>query len=122
MPQMPRLSLIIGALLFVLGLATYALSASRSFTALLPSVLGLALVVCGLLGLRESLLRNAMHGAAVVSLLAILGTVPRLFSLAGAAPLAVFAQVATVILSLVFLVAAVRWFVLNRLERRRNPA
>ncbi len=41
----------------------------KSITALIPAFFGGALVLCGLLALKESLLKHAMHGAAVVGLL-----------------------------------------------------
>ena len=43
--------------------------AKKSVTALIPAFVGVALLLCGLLALKESLLKHAMHGAAMIGLL-----------------------------------------------------
>lgn len=42
---------------------------SKSVTALIPAFVGIALAACGLVALKESFLKHAMHAAAVVGLL-----------------------------------------------------
>jgi hypothetical protein len=51
-----------------------------SNTALIPAYVGAALVVLGLLALKESLLKHAMHGAALIGLLGLLAAAGRLIS------------------------------------------
>ncbi len=47
--------------------------ATRSLTAMIPAFFGAPLLLCGLLALKESTLKHAMHGAAMVGLLGALG-------------------------------------------------
>ncbi len=44
----------------------------KSITALIPAFVGLALAACGVLALKESMLKHAMHAAAMVGLLGTL--------------------------------------------------
>lgn len=44
----------------------------KSVTALIPAFFGGGLVLCGLLAMKESLLKHAMHGAAMIGLLGAL--------------------------------------------------
>lgn len=44
-----------------------------SKTTLIPALFGIPLLLCGFLGLKESRLKHAMHGAAMVGLLGALG-------------------------------------------------
>jgi len=54
-----------------------------SKTALIPSVFGLLLLICGTLGLDERMRKHAMHGAAGVALLGFLAAGGRLASKLG---------------------------------------
>jgi hypothetical protein len=72
---MPIISVVIGALLIGLGAWGY-ISAEedrKSITALIPAFVGGLLVILGLLGTAEKMLKHAMHAAAVVGLLGLLG-------------------------------------------------
>ena len=73
---MSKIALVVGAALIVVGVWAYTASGpGASLTALIPAVLGLGLVVAGLVGLRGGpARRNAMHAAAVVALLGVLGS------------------------------------------------
>jgi uncharacterized membrane protein YeaQ/YmgE (transglycosylase-associated protein family) len=51
-----------------------------SVTALIPAFIGAALVVLGLLALKESFLKHAMHAAAMLGLLGLLAAGGRLLS------------------------------------------
>lgn len=62
-----------GAVLMLLGVGSYLLSESRSPTALIPAFFGLALAVAGLLACKDSLRKHAMHAAAALGLLGVLG-------------------------------------------------
>lgn len=46
--------------------------AKKPVTALIPAFVGITLLLCGVIALKESLLKHAMHGAAVVGLLGAL--------------------------------------------------
>jgi len=47
--------------------------AKRSLTAMIPAFFGAPLLLCGVLALKESMLKHAMHGAAMIGLLGALG-------------------------------------------------
>lgn len=122
---MPTITLILGVLLIVLGVASRMLSESPSITVLIPAFLGLAFVVAGLVSLREGARKHAMHAAAMLALLGIIGgaaALPQLPALLSggevARPLAVGARSLTVLLCAVFLGLAIRSFVRARLLRR----
>jgi hypothetical protein len=73
---MPLLSIANGAALMALSVIGYVLKdpANSGRTALIPGAFGVLLVLCGVLALRESLRKHAMH---VASAVALLGTVGR---------------------------------------------
>ncbi len=70
-------TLLIAGLLIALGAVSYTLSESKSFTAFIPSVVGLLIGLCGLLALKESLRKHAMHAAALLGLLGFVGGLMR---------------------------------------------
>ena len=94
---MARIAIIFGILLIGLGIVGYSGGSSaaestsnstesevsesntaetpakkKSVTALIPAFFGGALLICGVLALKESMLKHAMHGAAMVGLLGFL--------------------------------------------------
>ncbi|HEY7329202.1 MAG TPA: hypothetical protein VH592_16280 [Gemmataceae bacterium] len=88
---MPFVSVVFGLLLIALGIWGYwggtlglwerlgfADPGRLSGTALIPAYVGAALVVLGLLALKESLLKHAMHGAAMIGLLGFVAAVARI--------------------------------------------
>ncbi len=76
---MGKITIIFGVLL--LGLAAYgylgADAEQRSLTALIPAAVGLPLVICGLLALKDSLRMAIMHVAVVFALLGALAACRR---------------------------------------------
>ena len=72
---MAKLTIVIGALLTLLGVGMYVgllavEGKAPSVTALIPAFAGIPLLLLGLAALQESIRKHAMHG---VSLLALLG-------------------------------------------------
>lgn len=63
------ITLAVGAVLTLLGIAGYALTGAASLTALIPSLVGVLILACGLLARQEKLRRHAIHGALAVALL-----------------------------------------------------
>lgn len=114
---MNKLTQIIGALLILTGVIFYLVTMS-SVTALIPAFFGLLIFLCGWIGARRPAWnRHAMHAAAALALIAILGSVmPAFSSLAAGTGLtaAVVEQLLTIILCLVLLVMAVRSFIAAR--------
>ncbi|AFZ68010.1 hypothetical protein [Deinococcus peraridilitoris] len=127
---MAKITVLIGTLLTVLGIVSYALTAGASFTALIPAVLGALFVVLGLIGGRsDTARRHAMHAAAALALLGVLGSLrvlPALGALLSGRtverPVAVFAQGLTLVLCALLLALAVRSFIAARRARRLAEA
>ena len=115
---MPRTTIIIGAILIALGAVSYLASELASWTALIPSILGAVLLICGLIGLRSP--RIGIHIALVIALIGLAGTFMNVLKLgelfAGTAerPLAVIASAITFALLIVYIVLGVRSFVAAR--------
>jgi hypothetical protein len=70
-------SIVIGGLLIAVGLGGYFGTGTSSWTALIPAFVGAALALLGLVALKESLLKHAMHAAAAVGLLGFLAAAGR---------------------------------------------
>ncbi len=120
---MPSISIICGALLILIGIAGYLNGVTNdkaSVTALIPSFIGLILVVSGMLGLKyEGSRKHLMHGAIVVALLGFIATAGRLMSKMSelSASPAVLSQAATAIVCLAFVILAIRSFAAAKRER-----
>ena len=72
---MPRLTLVIGGTLTLLGILAYVLTAAASVTALIPAVVGVLLIACGLVAERRPAARpHTMHAALAIALLGALGS------------------------------------------------
>lgn len=68
------MTILVGALLIVVGLAGYFLTDRVSPTALIPAAFGIALMMLGAYGQQEGRRRTAMHLAMGVALVGIIGT------------------------------------------------
>lgn len=107
----------------IVGFAGYFATGRESLTALIPSLFGTILVVCGVLAMvKPSVRKHAMHVAAAVALLAVLGTLRGVFQLPAlmsgaevARPPAVVAQSVTALISAVFVVLCIMSFVKARM-------
>jgi len=114
------ITIALGVALIIVGLAGYFLTGAVSLTALIPAAFGLVIAVLGLIARDERKRKHAMHGAVVVALLGFLGSVRGLLQigalLAGTAarPAAVVAQTIMAVLTLGYIVMAVRSFVRAR--------
>jgi hypothetical protein len=119
---MPGLAIGFGIILILQGIITYFIAAegSRSFTALIPSVVGGLLVVCGFLAKKPDLRRHAMHAAAAVAVIGLLGALGRAVPavLAGKTiGLAIGSQLVMGVLLLIFVILCVRSFIAARRAR-----
>ena len=122
---MPSFSIRIGLLLVALGTVSYVLTEGASLTAFIPAAFGALLAVCGIVALRRSTMRPlAMHVAAVLALIGLVGTASALLQVpawlgaeASPRPAAVArASMATILL--VYLAFSVKSFVDARLRRK----
>ena len=117
---MHKAAISFGAFLIVLGIVSYLLTGQASVTALIPSFFGLGLVLTGWIARNDDLRKHAMHAAAVIALLGVLGSlgrgVPALMS--GSTGIAVVMQLVMGLSLLIFLILCVRSFI----EARRGGA
>jgi hypothetical protein len=118
-------AIIIGTLLVLLGVVSFLASGGQSLTAFIPTAFGIVLAGLGLLARKEALRKHAMHAAAAVGLIALLGSASGFFSLfsmlggqAVSSPAAVIAQSVMFVLSAVFVSLAVNSFVKARIKRQ----
>jgi uncharacterized membrane protein (UPF0136 family) len=114
---MKNLTLSLGFLLIILGLASYFGTGRESITALIPAFFGLSFVILAMLATVENIKKHVMHIAAGVALVGVFGTaraLPGLIDIFSgtevARPLAVYAQTAMFLMCLVYLVRAFQSF------------
>jgi hypothetical protein len=123
---MPTLAIVFGLILEAMGIGAYFLSGTQSFTALIPSFFGSAILLSGMVGMVFHKARmHVMHLAALVGLLGTLGGLgmglPKLGALmAGTTerPVAVIMQIAMGVVCLVFLGMCVKSFVDARILKK----
>ncbi len=121
---MPIVTVALGGILILLGVGGYVASGMVSATALIPAGFGILFEVCGVLARKESLLKHAMHGAAVLALVGFFGTISGIIEVlsmvAGAEvtrPQASIAKAIMAVLMVAFLVLCIRSFRAARLAR-----
>ncbi len=121
---MPRITIVYGLFLVVLGVGGYFGSGAASVTALIPAFFGVPVTICGVLALREHLLKHAMHGALLLALIGMFGAargIPGFVTVVTGGeverPMAVVAQTLMFVTSLVFIALCVRSFIEARRAR-----
>jgi hypothetical protein len=111
---------IFGALLIVLGMASYYLTGRTSMTAMIPAFFGTALVILALIALNEPARKHAMHAAVAIGLIGALAALGRGVpaALAGDATRpAVLSQLAMGVLLLIYVFLGVQSFIAARKAR-----
>ncbi len=122
---MPSTTIALGVALIIVGLAGYFLTGAASLTALIPAAFGLVIALSGLIARDERKRKHAMHAAVVVALLGFLGSIRGLLQIGdvfdgtAARPAAIVAQTIMAVLTLVYMVMAVRSFVRARMVNRQ---
>lgn len=113
-----------GVALIVLGVVGYFGTGAESLTAMIPAAFGILLVIFGLVARNPNHRRHAMHGAALVALLGVLGSgrgLPKILPLlSGEAvdrPNAVIAQAVMALLCLTFVALCIKSFIDARRSR-----
>ena len=126
MNNMPSTSITCGALLILIGIAGYAYGLSTghaSFTALIPAIFGIVLVLLGMISRsREDLRKHLMHAAVLIALIGFILTAGRLVMNLGGLTLsaAVLSQLSTALVCLAFVILSVRSFIEARRDRERG--
>jgi hypothetical protein len=130
----PVVTIVLGALLTALGIVSYTAVVPyfgrqpySSVTALIPAFFGAPLVVCGLLALNERFLKHAIHAAAMIGLLGLIGAlavagkhIPTALSAGTDAlerPEAFRSQIAMAVVCVVFVALCVNSFIAARRRR-----
>ena len=121
---MALFTILTGVVLIILGLYSYFATGGVSITALIPAFFGVAFTLSGLLAMKEKFLKHAMHAAAVLALLGLVGSfggILDVVALWGGAdierPDAAYSKAIMAIICVAFLGAAVRSFINARKER-----
>ena len=110
----------------IVGAAGYFLTGGVSLTALIPAAFGLVIALAGVLARDDRKRKHAIHAAVVVALLGFLGSLRGLlqigdvFNGTAARPAAVVAQTIMAVLTLGYIVLAVRSFVQARRVNRKS--
>jgi hypothetical protein len=123
---MPNTTIWTGVLLIALGAGSYVGSGAQSITALIPAAFGLILVPLGFIAKRkERARRDALHAAAAIGLIALVGSVSgfvQLVKMLGgheiARPAAAVSQSIMFLVSAVFVGLAVQSFIEARRRRK----
>ena len=121
---MLKLTFLIGGILAVLGVVAYAATEAASITALIPTFIGVLMLICAALARRTALRRHGIHAALAIALLGALGSLMQVVKIgdlvAGDAerPAAVVVSTIMFVLLVFYVVMGVRSFV----AARRTPA
>ncbi len=127
---MAQLSIAYGAVLILIALVGYFGTGRVSLTALIPAYFGLPVAILGMVALRvrDKARMHVMHAIVVIAVLAAVGTVRSLAGLVKLLsggqverPPAVYAQSATAIVSVLFVVICVKSFIDARRARQAAP-
>ena len=117
-------SIALGIILTLLGAIGYALSGGESITALIPSFFGIPILILGLLARKEHWRKHMMHAITLLALIGFAGSVRGISSLADmlggvevARPLATVMQSVMALLTLAFVIFAVKSFIDARRQR-----
>lgn len=101
--------------MIVLGLLSYVLSGAAHITALIPAFFGVVIAALGFIALKNpTASRHAMHGAILLSLLAVLGSARVFGELGGGLNLVVISQLVMLGLGLALLIPGIQSFIKAR--------
>lgn len=124
---MTGLTFAVGGILTATGVVAYFASDASSMTALIPSALGVLILIAAVVSRAPKARRHAIHAALAIALLGIAGTAMNVMKigelLAGTAerPNAVIASTVTFVVLLVFLAVGIASFVRARRYRAQQP-
>lgn len=115
-------SIIAGAVLIVVGVFGNIVSDTGSITTLIPAFIGVIFVVLGAAGrAKPDLNHHLMHAAATLALVVLLSSAGSAIG-RGSTGLALFTQLATIVVTGTFLVLAIQSFRAARVAREAEAA
>jgi hypothetical protein len=116
-----KITIVVGLLLIALGLGGYFGTGMTSPTALIPTFFGAPILALGVLALKDSMRKHAMHGAVMLGLLACLGAIANIIRVLVSGtelkPVATTMTVAMGVVSGIFVALCVRSFIQARKAR-----
>ena len=116
--NMPTTTVAVGFLLLVQGVGFYFGTGTKSVTALIPAFAGVPLLACGVIAMRESARKSAMHMAAATATLAFLAAVGRVASVGVSTSPAGISVLLLAAISGLFLAICIRSFIDARRQQK----
>ena len=117
MTSITKLSILVGSLLTVLGIVLYFSTGKASVTALIPSFLGIPILVCGVLAKDEKKRKTVAHIALTLALLGALAGfgrgLPKLFG-GDATAVAIWGMLVMSGICTLYVIACIRSFIAAR--------
>jgi len=119
---MPKISVVFGVLLSVLGLYGYFGMGRVSVTALIPLFIGIPIIILGVLAFDENKLKHSMHAASILILLGLIGSVYRLAHkvILGNIDESSMVLILMSVLCIIFLIFAINSFIEARKAREKK--
>ena len=117
---MPGITIMVGALLVIQGVGFFVAASFGSITAMIPTFLGVPILVLGILAFKESARKHAMHLTAVLATLGCLAAVGRMASAGLSVSAAGVSLIIMATLTGGLLLLCIQSFVSAR-RRQRNP-
>jgi hypothetical protein len=117
---MTKLSFAIGSVLVVLGVVAYVATAAASVTALIPSFVGVLILICAAVARKPAWHRHGIHAALAVAVLGALGSlmnvarIGEVFAGTAERPAAVIVSTIMFVLLVGYIAMGVRSFVAAR--------
>jgi uncharacterized membrane protein len=121
---MPKISIVLGFLLSVLGLYGYFGMGRVSITALIPLFIGVPVILLGVMAFDDKNIKHSMHAASVLVLLGLIGSVYRFFSKRAIENFdsSSIILLLMIVISLIFLLLAINSFIEARKARKNTQA
>ncbi len=122
------LTLLVATALLVTGVVSYLITDANSVTALIPTFVGIVLLVLAFVARNDKARKHALHVVMVVALLGAIGSLRNmmglgeLFAGTASAPVAVISSTIMFVLLLALLIAGIRTFIAARRARSDAPA
>ena len=121
---MPKITVVFGIFLSLLGLYGYYGMGSVSVTALIPLFIGVPIITLGVLSFDENKIKHSMHSASILMLLGLIGSLYRLIhkvsmgNIDGSSIILILMSVFCII----FLILAINSFIEARKARKKQAA
>ena len=119
---MPKISVIFGFLLSILGLYGYYGMGRMSVTALIPLFIGVPVIILGILAFDDKKIKHSMHAASVLILLGLIGSVFRFINKNAISNMDVASLILLImiVICIIFLILAINSFIEARKVREKK--